>query len=404
MSISTQLARIQASRDTIRTKLVELGLAAPDAQLDALATEISKIANQGAVSVEIKEGTSYTIPAGYHNGSGVIKAITDSEGDAGRYLLQIKTVTPTEEEQVVTSDEGYYGLESVTILPIPDNYVEAGDLVEDLTNGAAAGDVIAGKLFIGAAGTVETGTMVDNAAETIILSGTTVSYTIPAGRHDGTGEVKIVLEDAKTVTPAIIEQVIRPEDGKVLSTVTVAPIPANFKDTSDADVTADKVLEDTVAYGKDGKVVGTMPNNGAVAENLDTTKVEYTIPEGYHNGEGKVTITLDEDKTIVPTKAAQEVTPADGKVLNKVIVEAIPEAYQNVTPVTAGAADVLVGKTIVDAKGAVVTGTMANNGDQTQTINPLDENGTTSVTIPAGYTTGATISLTNDLEDALAAI
>jgi hypothetical protein len=135
MSISTQLARIQASRDTIRTKLVELGLAAPDAQLDALATVISEIANQGAVSIEIKENTSYTIPAGYHNGSGVVKAITDPEGDAGRYLLQIKTVTPTEAEQVITSDDGYYGLESVTVFPIPESYVKPEGIKEITENG-----------------------------------------------------------------------------------------------------------------------------------------------------------------------------------------------------------------------------------------------------------------------------
>lgn len=135
MSISTQLARIQASRDTIRTKLVELGLAAPDAQLDALATVISEIANQGAVSIEIKENTSYTIPAGYHNGSGVVKAITDPEGDAGRYLLQVKTVTPTEAEQVITSDDGYYGLESVTVFPIPESYVKPEGTKEITENG-----------------------------------------------------------------------------------------------------------------------------------------------------------------------------------------------------------------------------------------------------------------------------
>ena len=44
---------------------------------------------------------------------------------------------------------------------------------------------------------------------------------------------------------------------------------------------------------------------------------------------------------------------------------------------------------------------MANNGDVTTTIDGLT---TTSVTIAAGYTSGGTVSLTNDIETQLAAI
>ena len=102
-----------------------------------------------------------------------------------------------------------------------------------------------------------------------------------------------------------------------------------------------------------------------------------------------------------PTKKAQDITPTTGKVLSKVTVAAIPAAYQDVTGVTAVAADVLVGKKIVDAEGTVITGTMADNGAITATIDGLT---TTSYTIPAGKTSGGTISLTNDIETALAAI
>ena len=42
--------------------------------------------------------------------------------------------------------------------------------------------------------------------------------------------------------------------------------------------------------------------------------------------------------------------------LSSVSVEAIPEAYQDVTGVTATAADVLTGKTIVNAAGESVPG------------------------------------------------
>ena len=82
-------------------------------------------------------------------------------------------------------------------------------------------------------------------------------------------------------------------------------------------------------------------------------------------------------------------------------VAAIPEAYQDVSDVTAMAADVLATKVIVDATGQQVAGTMPNNGAVSQTIDGLTA---TSASIPAGYTSGGTVSLTNDIEQALAAI
>ena len=82
-------------------------------------------------------------------------------------------------------------------------------------------------------------------------------------------------------------------------------------------------------------------------------------------------------------------------------VAAIPEVYQDVSTVTAGAADVLTGKVIVDATGKPVAGSMPNNGAVALTIDGLTA---TSVAIPAGYSSGGSVSLTRDIEDSLAAI
>lgn len=61
----------------------------------------------------------------------------------------------------------------------------------------------------------------------------------------------------------------------------------------------------------------------------------------------------------------------------------------------------LDGKFIVLANGSKVEGTMANNGAIAKTIDGLTQ---TSVAIPAGYTSGGTVGLTDDIENALAAI
>ena len=106
MSIATELAKLQTARNKIRTKLVALGLVAAAAKLDDCATAVDGISNQGAVSATVQEGDTYTIPAGYHNGSGTVSGVAGG----GNYKLQSKTVAPTKAQQAITPDSGYYGL------------------------------------------------------------------------------------------------------------------------------------------------------------------------------------------------------------------------------------------------------------------------------------------------------
>lgn len=293
MSTQTEITRLQTARNKLRTWLVSLGLAASTDKLGALADKAAAIKNNGAIDAQVKEGESYTIPAGYHNGSGTVKGAAGG----GNYTLQAKSVTPTKEQQSITADQGYYGLSGVTVGAIPENYQDVSATT------AAPGDVLANKVFI----------------------------------------------DADGVTQA-----------------------------------------------------GTMPDNGAVSKVLDATagNQEYTVPAGKHSGAGKVSVVL-ETKSATPAEAAQDITPTKGKVLGKVTVGAIPAKYKDVSGVTAGAGDVLDGKFIVDATGAKIEGTMANNGAISKTIDGLTQ---TSVDIPAGYTSGGTVSLTDDIENALAAI
>ena len=144
---------------------------------------------------------------------------------------------------------------------------------------------------------------------------------------------------------------------------------------------------------------GSMPNNGAVEKTLTVTETSYTIPEGYHNGEGTV-IVVPETKTVQPSRSEQNVTPTTGKVLSKVTVGAIPANLIDTTDATAEASDILSGQTAY-VNGVKVTGSMTNNAAVNGTIDGLT---TTSYVVPAGYTTGGTVSLTNSIETALAAI
>ena len=282
MSVATYINSIESSRNTIRNKLVELGLVASTAKLDALAAAIEDIVNQGAVSVTVQEGSTYTIPKGYHNGSGTVSGVAGG----GNYALQSKTATPTKKQQNITPDNGYYGLSDVTVGAIPEAYQDVSSVT------AAAGDVLTGKVIVMADGTVTTGTMANNGAVSKTLDATTITYTIPNGYHSGAGTVKIVLE-TKTVTPTKSAQEITPTTGKVLSKVTVEAIPDNYVDTTDGDATAAELLDGKFAYVDGVKVEGTMPNNGAIAATIDgLTTTSYAVPAGYTSG-GTVSLTND---------------------------------------------------------------------------------------------------------------
>ena len=181
MSTQTEITRIQTARNKIRSWLVSLGLATSTAKLDALATAVEGIENRGAVSATVKEGDTYTIPKGYHNGSGTVSGV----GGGGNYNLQSKTVTPTKSQQNITPDDGYFGLSDVTVNAIPDTYQD----VSDVTAGAA--DVLASKLIVTTTGTVA-GTMVNNGAVNASIDGLEVTeYTIPVGYHNGLGKVAL---------------------------------------------------------------------------------------------------------------------------------------------------------------------------------------------------------------------
>lgn len=142
-------------------------------------------------------------------------------------------------------------------------------------------------------------------------------------------------------------------------------------DTSDANATASEILDKKTAYVNGVKVEGTMPNREAIDGKITTIAQEYTIPNGYHDGSGKVSIDSTEQaklipenikkgvevlgvegsydgegvptqkKTATPYTTAQTILPDAGYDLSQVDIEAI---YYNETPNPAGGITVTIGK------------------------------------------------------------
>lgn len=114
MSISTQLQRINDAKAQLKTKAIELGIvsAEEDIKIDEVANRYNDIAKiEASHHVLTLRDPSFSIPTGYHNGTGIVEIATTD-----------LTVTPNESQQVAKSEEGYF-LSHVTVEAIPKDYI-----------------------------------------------------------------------------------------------------------------------------------------------------------------------------------------------------------------------------------------------------------------------------------------
>ena len=105
--------------------------------------------------------------------------------------------------------------------------------------------------------------------------------------------------------------------------------------STDATVAVAEILEGKTAYARGAKLVGTMPNKGAVNGAIATKEEQFTIPTGFHDGSGKVGIDTTEKSKIIAANIKEGVTilgvtgtlaPASGvKAQSKTITPGITE-------------------------------------------------------------------------------
>lgn len=78
--------------------------------------------------------------------------------------------------------------------------------------------------------------------------------------------------------------------------------------TQDATATDAEILSGKVAYNKGVRITGKMKNNGAVSGTISTKDGAYTVPQGYHDGSGKVQIADTEKAKLTPANIREGVT------------------------------------------------------------------------------------------------
>lgn len=79
-------------------------------------------------------------------------------------------------------------------------------------------------------------------------------------------------------------------------------------DTSEDTVAISEILSGKTAHARGTLLTGTMANNGGITGTISTKSQEYTVPQGYHDGSGKVSISATEQAKIIATNIREGIT------------------------------------------------------------------------------------------------
>ena len=199
-------------------------------------------------SIELQSGESYTIPEGYHDGTGVITArgVSDqTPGDAvasnilngkiawanGRSITGTMPDISSDSIELLagesfTISEGYHDGTGV---------ITAATLASQTSATAVSGDIVSGKsAWVNGTKIIGNITKITASTEILPLNGT---YVIPKGYHAGTGKITQNIEtlEGQTVASAFEPQIIQTAGKFMSGDITVTGINAlNYKRTIEA--------------------------------------------------------------------------------------------------------------------------------------------------------------------------
>ena len=110
------------------------------------------------------------------------------------------------------------------------------------------------------------------------------------------GEVLIDLTaDTVTADKLLKDTTAHAKDGSIITGTCDFDV-----NSQDATVAVAEMLVGKTAYARGIKLTGTMKNNGKASGTISTVAGKYTIPQGYHDGSGSVSIDATEQAKLIP--------------------------------------------------------------------------------------------------------
>lgn len=124
---------------------------------------------------------------------------------------------------------------------------------------------------------------------------------------------KVVLSNGTTLMDLTADTITAADllDGVTAHGKDGAPITGTCtydSDTSDDTAAVAEILSGKTAHARGTLLTGTMTNNGGVTGTISTKAGQYTVPQGYHDGSGKVSIASAEQDKIIATNIRQGIT------------------------------------------------------------------------------------------------
>ena len=302
--------------------------------------------NRGKVTGSMSYANDvFAISQGYHDGTGSV------------------TIDSAEQAKIIPENIK----SGVRILGV-DGSLSGG--VDTSSDTVTAARMLAGTTAHDANGNQITGTMPNNGAVSGTISSKTGSYSIPAGYHNGSGAVAISTTEQNKIV-----------SGNIKSGTTILGISGSSSvvDVSGDTVTASNLLSGETAHRANGsQITGSMTNRGAYNISVTSASGTYSIPAGYHNGNGSVVISSSEQEKLIASNIRSGVSILG---VYGSLDEGSDTSNDTVRPEY-----LLGGYTAHNSNGEQITGTITYY-DYHDSGEITDEN--TSYTIPQGYHDGS---------------
>ena len=323
--------------------------------------------------------------------------IFEEGGEPVNINNQAKTVTPTKSEQTITHDDGYTGLGTVTVNPIPDDYIIPTGNISITENGTAINVHDYDNATVNVQPSLQE-KLVTLSRDSQDITSDSGYYGLSRVSVPGIPSEYIVPSGAKTITTNGTVNVTEFAEAKV----NVQP---ELQDkTATPTKSAQQIKADTTYYGLGTVTVAPIPDSYVIP----TGNVSITS-NGTHNVSGKVNAVVNvkpalEAKTVSPTTTSQVITPssADYYGLSKVTVNAVDSTIDS----NIKASNIVKGVSILGVEGGYTPSTETKSvsldfsSSSTINVTPTNENTyLTSVSIskplelvPANIAKGTTIA------------